>query len=118
MVSILKIQLMLRWAVVFFCLISCVANAQRGRDLGWVKGTVKDAATQEPLPFAVIEVFSGSSADTSITDYDGFFVIRTPKRPLSIRVLQEGYLAYRKEVDPTEHMVILDIGLERMDRKP
>ena len=110
---------MLDSLIALSCFISCIdVNAQRGRDLGWVKGTVKDAATQEPLPFAVIEVFSGSSADTSITDYDGFFVIRTPKRPLSIRVLQEGYLAYRKEVDPTEHMVILDIGLERMDRKP
>ena len=87
------------------------AHAQRGRDLGWVQGTVIDASTQEPVLYARIVFSSPTSSDTAYTDFDGFYLIRTPKRKLSVRLDQKGYSTYVGEVDPKDVIIFQNIAL-------
>ncbi|MEO8588318.1 MAG: carboxypeptidase-like regulatory domain-containing protein [Flavobacteriales bacterium] len=94
------------------------ASAQSGRDLGWLQGKVVDQQTAQPLSFVRIELFGAKDTMSTVTDFDGFFVVRHPKEPISLRTDHEGYLAYRKEVDLTKGMVDLDIRLERLSQTP
>lgn len=87
------------------------AHAQRGRDLGWVQGTVIDATTQEPVLYARIIFSSPTSSDTACTDFDGLYLIRTPKRKLTVRLDQKGYATYVGEVDPKDVIIFQDIAL-------
>ena len=102
----------------FTFLIGICALAQRGRDFGCVKGVVIDARTKEPLAFARIVFADTTSTDTTITDFDGMYLIRTPKRRLSVRLEHQGYLTYNAQVNPRDSIVFLDIDLERDSRKP
>lgn len=88
-----------------------IANAQRGRDLGWVQGTVIDGSTKEPLPFVRIIFSSPTNADTAFTDFDGLYLTRTPKRKLALRLDHTGYEMYRSEVDPKDRIIFHDIAL-------
>jgi|JI10StandDraft_1071094.scaffolds.fasta_scaffold27116_5 hypothetical protein len=93
------------------------ASAQRGRDLGWVQGTVVDASTNEGLPFVRIIFSSSTGADTTVTDFDGFYLIRTPKRKLALRLDHTGYETYRSEVDPKDRIIFHDIALSSVKLK-
>ena len=96
----------------FFLIASLSLHAQRGRDLGWVKGTVKDAVTKEGLPYARVIVANTTSADTTIADFDGSFVIRCAKELSSLRILVEGYLTFEQKIDPRGRMVFVDVELQ------
>lgn len=70
---------------------------------------VIDASTKEMLPFVRIVFSSPTSADTAFTDFDGFYLIRTPKRKLALRVDHAGYETYRSEVEPKDMVIFHDI---------
>ncbi len=78
---------------------------------GCLKGTVTDAKTGEPIPFANVSVFQdGKQVHGGATDWDGIFIIK----PLAagkydIEITAVGYYRYRREgvrVKPTGFTVI------------
>ncbi len=83
-----------------------------------IQGTVKDGQTGDPLSFVRIEFFSSTDTVSTLTDFDGFFLIRYPKESLSLRTDHKGYRSYRSEIDLANGLVDLRIQLEPMERKP
>ncbi len=82
----------LRSFLVVVCLLSTgIIFAQTG--VGTLKGTVKDKATGEPLPFANVVVMSGDNqVGGSATDFDGKYTIK-PLSPgkYDVKVVFVGY---------------------------
>ncbi|MBL0127694.1 MAG: carboxypeptidase-like regulatory domain-containing protein [Flavobacteriales bacterium] len=88
-------------------------QAQRGRDLDWLQGHVVDAKSNEPLAFVRMEVTLKDSIWDSITDFDGFYLIRLPFGKASVRISMEGYVTYRSDLTIEHHRITFkDIRLD------
>lgn len=101
-----KLRLMFA-AILVFC--SVAVSAQNIT----VKGTVTDAATGEPVPFATIQV-EGTTSGTS-SDVDGVYSLSVPSNGVLI-VSSIGYVSQRVEVaGKAVHNVILATDKEMLE---
>lgn len=73
-------------------------------------GTVKDATTDEPIPFANV-YFVGSTAGT-MTDFDGKYTVTAQRKPDTIAVSVLGYKELKKGVGAANTQTI-NFKLER-----
>ena len=103
-----------RWATVFrtsFWLLICLQATAQQKIL---QGTVRDAQTQERLPFAAVQ-FTGTTTGTS-TDANGDYHFTLPAFPsdsLLVRVI--GYDISRAAVDPKKDTQTLNFELTRRE---
>ena len=111
-------RMVLPWVFGLGLMLQHSASAQSGRDLGWLQGKVVDKQTGESLSFVRIELFGAIDTISTLTDFDGFFLLRHPKELVSLRTDHKGYLTYRNELDLSKGLVDLDIRLERMIKVP
>ncbi len=73
-----------------------LTNVQAQRTI--IKGSVIDAKTKEPLPFANVLFVNSTTGTTS--DYDGRFVLETSKKYLQ---LEARYLGYQAKIIDVEY---------------
>lgn len=87
-----------------YLLIFFVLAAQAFGQHTLVKGTITDAKTKEPLPFAT--VFFDESSSGTYSDEKGQFTIETDDASDKLKVLLIGYKPISKEVVPGKEQVI------------
>ena len=73
-----------------------------------VKGTVRDAATGEPIPFASV-VLHGTMTGVSTAE-DGSYTLSVPS--LDDAVLEFSFIGYRTTRVPVEGRLVVDCELE------
>jgi hypothetical protein len=77
-----------------------------------ISGTIKDAHSEEPVPFASIIFRNTNIGD--LTDSSGRFAIRVDKWPSdTLLVTCVGYQPYALPIDPTKDSVLANLLLER-----
>lgn len=74
-----------------------------------IKGKVTDAATGEPLPFAVIQ-FAGTDIGTQ-TDFDGNYALKSSQYRDSIKVVYVGYKSKTRKIAPQPYVQIIHFQL-------
>lgn len=99
--------LKLKYGFIIFCLLQLVVGfqviAQSGSTVT-VKGTVVDAETNEPIPFASIELLGTKTWTTS--DTDGHYKVTTNGSASKIRFSSLGYNTEIKSVAPGKSQVV------------
>lgn len=96
----------------------CLLFSLGGQAQGCLKGTVTDAKTGEPLPFANVTVFQdGKQVHGGVTDWDGIFTIKPlaagnydvtvntvgyqPYKREGVRILASGFTLWEISLNPT-----------------
>jgi hypothetical protein len=88
------------FALLLFLAIGCLAKAQSTR----IRGVIKDAQTNEPLPYVTI-VFKGSSIGT-ISDLNGEYYIETRTPSDSLYATYVGYKSETKSIVKKKFQVV------------
>ena len=95
------------------------AHGQRGWNLGWLQGHIVDATSNEPIPFVRMEILVNDSIWDTITDYEGFYLIRLPFGKASVNVHKEAYITFHSELIIAEDRIVFkDISLEAVKKQP
>jgi len=97
-------------------MLSSQINAQELPTSGQVTGRLLDAATQQPMPFASVTVWTRTGADSTLTggtqtDEHGRFTIpNLPLSPVWVRASFIGYQSIVKSNSLTTSQLSLDLG--------
>ncbi|OIB59090.1 carboxypeptidase regulatory-like domain-containing protein, partial [Natrialba sp. SSL1] len=81
-----------------------------------VKGTVAEAATDEPIENASVELEAGNETYTNVTDADGKYGLENvPAGEHNLTVDAENFAAHTETVEvPEDDVVTVDVGLEKL----
>ncbi|WP_241431490.1 carboxypeptidase-like regulatory domain-containing protein, partial [Natrialba hulunbeirensis] len=81
-----------------------------------VKGTVSEAATDEPIENASVELEAGNETYTNVTDADGKYgLANVPAGEHTLTVDAENFAAHTELVEvPEDDVVTVDVGLEEL----
>lgn len=75
-----------------------MACAQQGQDLGSLQGRVSDVSSDSSLSFVRMELKVGDSIWETVTDFDGFYLIRLPYGQARLSVVREAYERYDQDL--------------------
>jgi hypothetical protein len=91
---------------------SAHVSAQSAKDDAFFRGVVVDAVTGDSIRFVHMMAYRPDRSWTGATDFDGFFMIRLPKKWLFIEVKMAGYRTEQFVVDLTSGWVEMRIELQ------
>ena len=87
-------------------------SAQSARDDAFFRSMVVDAVTGDSIRFVHMTAYRPDQSWTGATDFDGFFMIRLPKKWMFIEVKMAGYRTEHFVVDLTAGWVEMRIELQ------